>query len=401
MDREIENEIKHDIQQNSNRKFKEDTNRPMKHPIESILGEAGIGIDGKNPWDIQIHDKRLLDTVLHRQSIGAGESYMEGGWDCERLDELFYRICRAKLEYKLANKSKVLFLALKNSFFNQQSRTKAAEVAERHYNLGNILFEKMLGKSMAYTCSYWKEAENLDEAQFAKYELVCKKLMLRPGEKVLEIGCGWGGLAKYMAEKYGVEVTAMDIGRGPAQYAKELCKGLPISIYECDYRDVGIYNSKNIKFDKIVSVGVLEHVGYKNYDLLMELSRSFLKEDGIFLLHSIGGNVSVNFCDPWINKYIFPNGMLPSLKQIGKVFEGRFVVEDLHNFGAYYDKTLMAWHENLNKHWPELSQHYDDRFRRMMNYYLLSCAGSFRARGMQLWQFVLTPGILKGYVSFR
>ncbi len=375
----------------------------MKHPVEAILAEADIAINGKNPWDIQIHDKSVLDDVLKRQSIGAGESYMAGLWDCEKLDEFFFRLCRMKLEHKFASKPKLIFTMLKNSIFNQQSRARAAQVAETHYNLTNLLYERMLGKSMAYTCSYWKNVDNLDAAQFAKYDLVCRKMMLKPGERVLEIGCGWGGLAKFMAEKYGAEVHAMDIGKGPANYAKEFCKDLPVNIYECDYRDIDIYNPKKIKFDKIVSVGVLEHVGYKNYDTLLQISRDFIKDDGIFLLHSICGNVSINFCDPWINKHIFPNGMLPSMKQIGSAFENKFIVEDLQNLGVYYDNTLQAWNDNLNHHWPELSTYFDERFHRMMNYYLLSCAGCFRARGMQLWQFVLTPspGRLNGYETVR
>lgn len=238
----------------------------------------------------------------------------------------------------------------------------------------------------------------MDEAQFAKYELICQKLYLKPNDHVLEIGCGWGGLAKYMAEKYHCQVTAIDIGIEANRYAKEHCKNLPITLHQCDYRDIDIYNSKKIKFDKLVSIGVLEHVGYKNYSTLMALARQQIKEEGIFLLHSIGGNTSKKFCDPWIDKYIFPHGMLPSIKQLGASFEKRFIVEDLQNFGAYYDPTLLAWHKNLNDNWPLLADQHSEGFRRMMNYYLLSCAGAFRARGMQLWQYVLTPeGLLNGY----
>lgn len=374
----------------------------MKHEIEELLNQAGISLDGNNPWDPQIRDRRFIDALFNQRSIGSGEAYMNGWWDCERLDELFYRICRKRIERKFYSKLDILFTMINNTLINQQTPKRSEDVANTHYNLGNRLYELMLGESMAYTCGYWKEAKSLDEAQFAKYDLVCRKAQLKPGEKVLEIGCGWGGLAKYMAEHYGVEVVAMDIGIEPAKYAKELCKSLPVQIYHCDYRAQEVYNPNNIIFDKIVSVGVLEHVGYKNYPTLMKLSRSMLKKEGIFLLHSIGGNSSINFCEPWINKYIFPRGMLPSLKQLGKSFEGHFIVEDWQNFGAFYEKTLFGWHDNLNQHWPELKQDYDERFRRMMNYYLLSCAGGFRARGMQLWQFVLTPeGLLNGYTSIR
>lgn len=374
----------------------------MTHPVEELLNEAGITVGGKQPWDVKVNNPQFLDDILRRDSIGAGESYIKGWWDCDQLDELFFKICRNRLEKKFYSKPKLMLRILKNALFNQQSLQRADEVAAKHYNLGNHLYEKMLGPSMAYTCAYWKEAKNLDEAQFAKYDLVCKKLYLQPGDKVLELGCGWGGLAKHMAEKYGCEVVAMDIGREPANYAKEHCKNLPVQIHHCDYRRDDIYNPKKMQFDKMVSVGVLEHVGYKNYQPFLKLARTYLKEDGLFLLHSIGGNISVNICDPWIDKYIFPNGMLPSIKQLGAAFEKNFVVEDFQNFGQYYEHTLKGWHQNFNKSWPELSQHYDESFRRMMNYYLLSCAGSFRARGMQLWQYVLSPkGKIDGYASIR
>lgn len=374
----------------------------MDPNVEKIFKSAEITVNGHNAWDIKIHDERFFNRLLLQQSLGAGESYVAGWWDCDQLDELFFRISRYQIDNHFQSLWKNVVTQLKNSMFNQQNRQKSEEVAKVHYNLGNKLFECMLGKSMAYTCGYWKNATTLDEAEFAKYDLVCKKLYLRPKDKVLEIGCGWGGLAKFMAEKYDCEVVALDIGREPARFAKAHCNGLPVTIHQCDYRDTQVYNPKNIQFDKVVSVGVLEHVGYKNYKLFLELISSVLKEDGLLLLHTIGRDVSTHRCDPWINKYIFPNGMLPSLKQLGQSFEHKFVVEDFQNFGAFYDKTLLAWHRNFNDHWPELKSNYNEPFRRMINYYLLSCAGTFRARGMQLWQFVLTPrGILNGYTSIR
>lgn len=374
----------------------------MQRQAEKVLASINVRINGHNPWDIIVHNPKMWERIAKQGSIGAGESYMDGWWDCEQLDELFFRICRHRLEEKFHFLPAKLIENFKRTLFNYQSIAKSREVAVTHYNLGNRLYELMLGKSMAYTCGYWKEANNLDEAEFAKYELICKKLYLKPGEKVLEIGCGWGGLAKYMAEKYQCQVVALDIALEPFLYAQKHTRNLPVSVYHCDYRETKVYNRKQEKFDKIVSVGVLEHVGYKNYRTLMDISRQFIKPDGIFLLHSIGGNISTKFCEPWIDKYIFPNGTLPSIAQLGKAFEKRFIVEDFQNFGAYYDNTLLAWYQNLNAHWPELAEKYNEKTRRMMNYYLLSCAGGFRARAMQLWQFVLTPqGLLKGYLSVR
>lgn len=374
----------------------------MEAIIEDRLIECGITLNGDKPYDIRVNNPEFYSKVIKQQSLGVGEAYVEGMWDCDRLDELFFRICRSDIASKFNSKINSLLLTLKNSLINQQSQIKSKDVARVHYNLGNKLFEKMLGSSLAYTCGYWDNADSLDAAQFAKYELICKKLQLTKGDKVLEIACGLGGLAKYMAEKYECEIVAIDIAKEPVNYARHICQDLPVTIFECDYRDIDIYNSDGMQFDKVVSVGVLEHIGYKNYDTFLQICRDFIKEDGILMLHSIGRDSSVNYCDPWMDKYIFPHGMLPSLKQVSDAFEGKFVVEDLHNFSAHYDKTLMAWHENFIRHWYELKAQYNDKFYRMMNYYLLSCAGAFRARSLQLWEFVLTPnGVLNGYNNIR
>lgn len=235
-----------------------------------------------------------------------------------------------------------------------------------------------------YSCAYFHDTEDLAEAQCCKLDLICRKLNLKPQDHLLDIGCGWGGLAKYAAEHYGCSVTAITISGEQARYAAEYCKGLPVDIRECDYRD--IFES----FNKIVSVGMFEHVGRKNFRTFMQVVDRCLNEDGIFLLHTIGGNESQINCEPWINKYIFPNGMLPSIAQIGKAAENIFVMEDWHNLGPHYDKTLMAWHENFQNNWGRLEGKYDECFKRMWEYYLLSCAGAFRARKIQLWQLVFT-----------
>ena len=373
----------------------------MKARLTAMLAEAGITINGDQPHDIQVHDERLYARLARKRTIAAGESYVDGWWDCEQLDEMFHRTLANALDKRLYSPW-FGWRILTNTLFNQQTRAKSKAVANAHYNLGNDLYRAMLGESMAYTCAYWPQADSLDAAQFAKYDLVCRKLDLRPGDKVLEVGSGFGGLAKYMAERYGCEVVAISIAEQPVAYARSLCDGLPVRVHLCDYRDVSDYNPDGIKFDKVVSVGVCEHVGYKNYRTLMQIVRSQMKDDGLFMLHTIGGNESKNFTEPWIDKYIFPHGMLPSLKQLGGSMENLFVVEDLHNFGADYDKTLMAWHQNFLEHWDQFRARYGERFYRMWCYYLLSCAGGFRARAMQLWEFVLSPrGVPHGYKTIR
>ncbi len=361
--------------------------------VAELLALAGIQINGPNQWDIQVKDSRLYSRVLAGGSLALGESYMDRWWECNKLDEFFTRIFRAKLDKKIKTFG-MLLSALKAKIFNQQRTSKAFEIGEAHYDIGNDLYQKMLGRTMMYSCGYWKNAKTLDKAQEAKLDLICKKMGLKKGMKVLDIGCGWGGFAKFAAKKYKVSITGVTVSKEQAEFARETCKGLPVEIKLQDYREL------NETFDRIISIGMFEHVGYKNYKTYMQTANRCLKEDGLFLLHTIGGNTSVHTTDSWINKYIFPNSMLPSAKQITEASEGIFVMEDWHNFGPDYDKTLMAWHSNFEKNWKTLAPQYGERFYRMWRYYLLACAGTFRARKSQLWQIVFSKGI-KRYDSIR
>lgn len=370
--------------------------------LKNFLGEAGIELNGPNPYDPHICDERFYSHGLRSMSLWIGESFMAGWWECKQLDELFFRLFRHYHHNGIYSKGEFALQWLWNTFVNLQTRVRSLQVAEQHYNLGNDLYAAMLGETMAYTCGYWKHAETLDQAQYAKFDLVCRKIGLKAGENVLELGCGWGGFAKFAAGHYGCKVTAVNISSEQVAFATKLCAGLPIKIHLCDYRDFTVYNADKIQFDKVVSIGLCEHIGPKNYRTFMEIALQNLRENGLFLLHTIGKNDSSLAVDPWIQKYIFPNGMLPSIKLLAAATEGLFVLEDLHNFGADYDKTLMAWYRNFVQSWPNLRSHYDERFYRMWTFYLLSCAGGFRARGMQLWQMVLSPkGVLGGYESVR
>jgi cyclopropane-fatty-acyl-phospholipid synthase len=249
---------------------------------------------------------------------------------------------------------------------------------------------------MNYSCGYWKGASSLEEAQTNKLELVCRKLMLKPGMRLLDIGCGWGGLAKHAAQHHGAIVTGITLSQPQKRYAEESCRGLSAAFRVQDYRDL-----PGQTFERIVSIGMFEHVGHKNARAFMDVVWNRLAEDGIFLLHSIGGNASRTGVDPWIARYIFPNGELPSPARISQAIEGRFIMEDWHNFGSDYDRTLMAWHRNFVNNWPSLEARFDQRFFRMWSYYLLSCAGAFRARNIQLWQVVLTKRGLRGGFQVR
>lgn len=371
-----------------------------KEKMSNYLQTIGVALNGVKSSDVKIKNEKIYSKLP--TSLAIGEAYMEGWWDCDRLDDLFFRICKHNLDTKFHSSPYDFLRKAFIKFSNLQTRIRSLKVAEVHYNLGNEFYQKMLGPSMAYTCAYWKDAKTLDEAQFDKFNLICRKLDIKQGDKVLELGCGFGTFAKFAAENCGCHVVAVNISEEQVKFGRKACKGLPVEIFQCDYRDHNVYNPQHKRFDKVVSIGLLEHVGYKNYRTMMELIRENLKEDGLCLLHTIGKNVTDHFVDPWISKYIFPNSILPSLQLLTRAVEGLFVVEDLHNFGAYYDKTLMEWHNNFIENWSGIKSNFNEEFFRMWNYYLLSCAGAFRARTLQLWQFVLSPhGVLGGYDSVR
>jgi len=368
----------------------------LKSTAQKILDLAGITINGSKPWDIQIKDERFYKRVLNQGSLGLGESYMDGWWECEQLDEFFNKLLAAKIDEKVKGDWQLLASLIFQRIFNMQSKSRAFEIGEKHYDVGNDLYKVMLDKRMVYTGAYWPEADNLDQAQENKLDLVCHKIGLQPGQKVLDIGCGWGSFAKFAAEKYEANVVGITVSKEQAKLAEKMCNGLPIEIRLQDYRDV------NEKFDHIISLGMIEHVGYKNYREYMKIVHKCLKDKGLFLLQTIAGNQSVKSTDPWIEKYIFPNSMLPSAAQLSTAIESLFVMEDWHSFGINYDNTLMAWYNNFINGWDSIKHNYDERFFRMWKYYLLCCAGSFRCRKNQLWQIVYSKnGVKGGYVSIR
>lgn len=364
--------------------------------VKSLLNKAGVKMGGDNPWDIRVRDERFYQKVLGGASLGLGESYMDCWWDCKALDQFFHRIFTAKLDKKVKISKRLLWNFLKAKIINFQKKSRAFLIGEKHYDLGNKLYQNMLDKRMVYSCGYWKNAKTLDEAQEAKLDLICRKIGLKQGMKILDIGCGWGGFAKYAVQKYKAKVVGITVSKEQADLAKQECEGLPVEIRLQDYRDI------SEKFDHIISIGMFEHVGYRNYRTYMEVVYKYLKDNGLFLLHTIGKNTKRAVIDPWIDKYIFPNSVIPSAEKIINSAKGLFTLEDWHNFGTDYDKTLMAWQRNFRNNWDKIKNIYDQRFYRMWSYYLLSCAGSFRARKNQLWQVVFSKkGVVGGYNSVR
>jgi cyclopropane-fatty-acyl-phospholipid synthase len=363
--------------------------------VEELLNLAGVAIDGPAPTDIRVHDPHLYARILAHGSLGLGEAYMDGWWDADDLDGFLFRLLDTRLDERVGGFEDA-WLYVKSRFLNLQRGRRAYVIGERHYDLGNDLFQAMLGKRLVYSCGYWKDAHDLDAAQEAKLDLIFRKLDLQRGMRVLDIGCGWGEALKLAAERYGVSGVGVTVSHEQADYAREISRGLPIEIRLADYRTL------DEKFDRVFSIGMFEHVGVKNYNVYFDVARRCTAEDGLFVLHCIGSTVSSNHTDPWIAKYIFPNSMVPSAEQIAHASEGKFVKEDWHNFGADYDLTLMAWRENFDRAWPTLEPRYGERFRRMWRFYLSASAAVFRARRDQLWQLVMSPrGVRGGYRAPR
>ncbi|MBN1534533.1 MAG: cyclopropane fatty acyl phospholipid synthase [Spirochaetes bacterium] len=375
--------------------------------VEYLFAKAGITVGGGRDHDIEVHDGRFYRRLLLRGSLGLGESFMDGWWDSPRLDEFTRRL--VLLDSSPGTNPHNLVHAVKARLLNRQSRRLSGDVAALHYNLDNDLYRHMLGPSMAYTCAYWPGSHGLDDAQFGKYDLVCRKIGLRGGERILDLGCGFGGFAKYAAKRYGCSVVCVNLSEEQLQYARELCRGLPVEFYLCDYRDVGAYNPDRSLFHKIVAIGLCEHVGPKNYRRWLTIVRDQLAPEGLFLLHTIGINITKRYCDPWYDRYIFPNGTLPSIGLLGASMEGLFVMEDWHNLGADYYRTLHAWWDNFERYWRGRFGESGDamtptqrRFYRMWKYYIIGGSGAFLARHIQLWQIVLSRGSLPApYVSVR
>ena len=370
--------------------------------VTNVLAEAGIQVNGPHPWDIHVHDPRFFARVLRSKNLGLGETYMDGWWDCPRLDQLFDRLLRARSDDQIIDRPLERLRVLASGIRNMQSRRRSRRVAECHYDLGNDLYAAMLDDHQQYSCAYFKNGDNLHRAQARKLRLICDKLELKSGMRLLDIGCGFGGLARFAAREYGCDVVGVNISRQQIAFAREACAELPVEIREQDYRTLGGDEANPERFERVVSVGMFEHVGPRNHRAFMRVAARCLKRGGAFLLHTIGSNRTCTCCDPWIDRYIFPGGCLPSIAQIGRAAEGLLVMEDWHNLGPHYDRTLMCWLANFRTAWPRLRARYGERFRRMWEYYLQSCAGAFRARDVQLWQIVFTrPGASQPHCRLR
>ena len=346
-----------------------------------ILSAAGIPLNSPEPWSIRVHNEKLWDRVISQKQLGFAESYMDGWWDCDALDVALTKLLSINV-LSLLKPSPALALHVTRSYLrNNQTKHRAAANAKHHYNIGNDLYTRMLDEEMVYSCAYWKDAQTLGAAQLAKFDLICRKLELQPGMRLLDIGSGWGGFLSYAVRNYGVEAVGISPADNQINLARERSSGLGITFIQQDYRDL------KGQFDRIVSIGMMEHVGPKNYKTFFEKCDELLTKDGRMLHHTIASNLTKQVTDPFFDRYIFPGGVLPSLAQIANAVENKFIIEDVHNFGPDYDRTLLEWQKNIAAKWDEIPQ-YDERFRRMWDYYLLSSAAGFRAGHLQLLQCV-------------
>ncbi len=357
--------------------------RRAAETMRELLRRADITIGGDAPWDIQVHDQRVYVRALRDGTLGIGEAYVEGWWDCQAIDQMFERVTRAQLDLVLSESWVLLANAVKARIRNLQA-ARPFEVGERHYDVGNDLYQAMLGPRMVYTCAYWKNADNLDAAQEAKLDLVCRKIGARPGMRILDLGCGWGGFAAFAAERYGASVVGYTVSREQWAFSQERHAQLPVEIRLDDYRKA------TGSYDAVVSIGLMEHVGPKNYRAYMDLAARCLAPGGIVFIHTIGGQEPRAQIDPWYHKYIFPNAVIPTLGQLATAMNNLLVVEDVHNIGPDYDHTLMAWWAKFDRAWPTLRARYGDPFYRMWKFYLLTSAAQFRARALNLFQIVAT-----------
>lgn len=353
--------------------------------VRDLFATAGVEIGGSAPHDLTVHDDRFYAKLLRWGELGMGESYIDGWWDCDALEQMIDRLLRARLHLVLKGNWRMRLGVVKAIVFNLQNEKRATDSARAHYDIGNDLYRLMLDRRMQYTCAYFAGTDDLDEAQEAKLDLICRKLDLKPGMRVLELGCGFGGFAIYAAEKYGVEVEGYNVSKAQLEVAREMAGDLPVTFHLADYREA------KGRFDAVVSIGMMEHIGYKNHRTMLEVIERSMTDEAVALVHTIGSNSSRLRAERFVDKYLFPNAVSPSIAQFGAAIDGLLVLEDVQNIGEHYAPTLEAWWHNFDAGYDQLDHSvYDQRFYRLWRYYLLAASGASTSRKGQLWHFVMT-----------
>lgn len=379
--------------------------------IRRVFAEAGVNIVEKNysQTEFKSHDIRL-DSCLKKSffrkvyanpSLGLAESYfLDHAWVCDDLVGLIDRIMKADLLSKLSLVMK-LRLVLKSlpQFFKtwvfNKVRSKPYEIGQQHYDKGNSLYKEMLGSDdMTYSCGLWDDADDLKQAHLNNFDRACQNMKLKPGMKVLDVGCGNGSFLKYAAEKYGIEGVGITVSEEQAKFAREFCEDLSIKIMVRDYRELG--EEFFGYFDAIASFGMFEHVGPRNHQTYFKMISKYLKPGARFFFHTIANFKKAIFLDPFIFKWIFPSSYVPTIKQVLNAAKEYFIHIETYDVKAEnYAKTLAVWYKRFKDGWESKLRHlyYDkvmqgDSFYKMWCYYLASCQALFKVNGKYVLQVV-------------
>ncbi len=375
--------------------------------VVELLASAGVQVNGANPWDLKVNDPAFFRRILRDPDLQIGVTYMDGLWDCAAIDQLTERLTGSRVRAKLMEPAvlcqaplavaeagaRKTFRYLRDALTNRQTIARSTKVAKEHYDVGNVLYSHQLGPTMAYTSGVFAPGYTLEDAQNAKHDLLCRKMGLKPGDRVLDIGCGFGGFARYAAKHYGARVVGLTISNEQLKAARALSEGVgDVSFMYSDYRDIPKRFPKD-HFDHVVSIEMIEAVGAHNLHAYFDCAQSCLKRGGTFALQAICDKNDVYGSNAWFSEYIFADGCAPSRGQVDTAAADWFGgAEDVHRITDSYDKTLMAWHDNFTRAWPELAGDYGDRFKRMWDFYLLSIAGGFRSERMNVDQVVYRKG---------
>lgn len=363
---------------------------PDESSFESCPGEDPVFTIRFNHW-------KAVSETMKNPSVGFGESYMHGDVDIEGSLEACIRMGFALMDngFHATWREKLKFLVTYHMHRNTMEGSRRNIAA--HYDLGNDFYSAWLDRDhMQYTCAYFTREDNtLEEAQTNKLELVCRKLKLQPGETVVEAGCGWGGLARYMVKNYGVKARCYNISEQQVAYARQKAaeEGIGPDQLEyvlADWRTIG---QNGETYDKFVSVGMFEHTGRENYQKFFELIKKVTRPDGLALVHTIG-KVRPIPTDPWLEKYIFPGAYMPSLAEILHPLENthsHMHAIDVENLRRHYAKTLDCWAERLEAGADRFREEHGEEFVRMFLFYLRASSGGFREGGIMLYQLVLSP----------
>ena len=351
--------------------------------------EYRIG-DGNPAFTVIFHKEIPLTALTTSTSLALGEAYMDG--DLEIEGDLYNA-----LDHFLGQMGKFSTdeSALKKLIFSSTGKKNQEKEVQSHYDIGNDFYKLWLDETMSYSCGYFlHEDDSLYQAQVNKVDYILKKLHLSQGMSLLDIGCGWGFLLIEAAKKYGVHGMGITLSR--EQYEafnrriKEQNLGDLLEVALMDYRDLP---KMNRTFDRVVSVGMAEHVGRRNYQLFMDCAKKVLKPGGLFLLHFISA-LKEHAGDPWIKKYIFPGGVIPSLREmLSCAAEDDFHTLDAENLRLHYNRTLLCWDKNYREHMDQIREMFDVRFVRMWDLYLAACAATFHNGIIDLHQVLFSNGI--------